>query len=566
MENKISSNKRKNLYKGPQAAHRRAVYRAAGRTKSDLERPLVGVINTWSEICPGHLHLRQLSELVKGGIWQSGGTPLEFGGLSQCATPALGLPQMRYDLPARDLLSFEIETVVETQMLHAMVIIVTCDKTIPGALLAAARLDIPTVIVPGGAMEVESYKGSPFTLSDLDEKIFGTLLNEDISEEEIEIMEKKACPSCGACSIFGTANTMQAISEVLGMSLPYSSTVKAVSTNQLTLAKEAGNAIMNLVDKDITAKNIMTEDAIFNAIKILLGFGGSTNAVVHMLALIDELGYDEKYTLDDIAKISESTPTIVDVAPTGKYYIPDFHEAGGIPELLNVFSDELNTEVITCTGEELDFYIEQSEHKRKYDTNNEQKNVIRAKDNPINQAGGLKILKGNLAPDGAVSRQLNNTITYHQGPAVVFTNQISAVSGIREGKVKPGDVVVIMDVGPRGAPGMPDLYAVLASIVGMGLEGDVAVVTDGRFSGFARGLGVCQVSPEARRGGPLAAVKNGDIITIDLNNKKLEIDLSNEEIKERIDNRESFETYEGKGILKLYSQVARSATKGARLT
>jgi len=561
----LKGKERNELFQGVTGAHRRAVYRAAGRTKEDLEKPLVGVVNTWSEVCPGHLHLRQLAELVKAGIWQAGGTPLEFGGLSQCATPALGLPQMRYDLPARDLLSYEIETIIETQMLQAMVVLVTCDKTIPGALLAAARLDIPAIIVPGGAMEVSTYDGQPFTLSDLDEKIFGTLLKEDIPAEEIEIMEERACPSCGACSIFGTANTMQCLSEVLGLSLPFSSTVKANSSEQLTLAKKAGNAVMNLVEKGMTAKSILSEKAIYNAIKILLGFGGSTNAIVHLLALIDELGLNDKYTLKTIDEISDNTPSVVDVAPTGKYYIPDFHEVGGVPALLNIFADELYLDVETATGGNLNNYIATAERKGRCNASRSYNPIIRNKDNPINQAGGLKILSGNLATEGAVSRQLDNTITYHQGPARVFTNQPAAVESIRKGKIKAGDVVVIKDVGPRGAPGMPDLYAVLASIVGMGLEEEVAVVTDGRFSGFARGLGVCQVSPEARRNGPLAAVENGDQITIDLEEKELSVDLTEEEISRRVATQPDKESYSGSGILSLYATNADSATRGAKL-
>ncbi len=551
------STKRRDLYLGPEGAHRRAVYRPAGISREDLKNPTVGVVNTWSEVCPGHLHLRQLADRVKAGIWQAGGIPIEFGAISQCATPALGLPQMRYDLPARDLLAFDIETIIETQMLEAVVILVTCDKTIPAALLAAARLDLPAIILPGGAMEVSHYRGKPFTLSDLDENLFGTYLKGGICAEEIYEMEELACPSAGACSILGTANTMQCLSEALGMALPFASTVKAASTEQMVIAKETGQKIVELVNDERTPRKIMGEKVIYNGLKTLFSLGGSTNALLHLLALIHELELQDKFTLEDIGKMSLETKCIADIAPTGKYYIPDFHQAGGMPALLAKLKNELNEDINTVAGKSLSAYF----NPRGPKGNNP---IIRDFSNPVNETGGICILKGNLAPDGAVARMLNNTIPEHEGPARVFNNQTDAVSALQKKEINPGDVIVVREEGPRGAPGMPDIYAVLATIVGMGLEEDVAVVTDGRFSGFARGLGVCQVTPEAAVGGPLAAVKDGDLISINLKTRKLEVNISPEEIKERIASWKP-KVCKDKGILSLYAKQAGPATRGARL-
>lgn len=551
------SNKRRDLYLGPEGAHRRAVYRPAGITREDLKNPTVGIVNTWSEVCPGHLHLRLLAERVKAGIWQAGGVAIEFGAISQCATPALGLPQMRYDLPARDLLAFDIETIIETQMLEAVVMLVTCDKTVPAALLAAARLDLPAIILPGGAMDVSQYRGKPFTLSDLDENLFGTYKREGICAEEIYEMEELACPSAGACSILGTANTMQCLSEALGMALPFASTVKAASTEQMVIAKKTGGKIVELINDQRTPRKIMDEKLIFNGLKTLFSLGGSTNAVLHLLALIHELDLQDRFTLEDIGKMSLETKCIADIAPTGKYYIPDFHQAGGMPLLLKQLRNELNQDVITVAGESLSAYF----NPRELTASNK---IIRSFSNPVNETGGVCILKGNLAPDGAVARMLNNTIPEHEGPARVFNNQTDAVLALQKKEIKSGDIIVVREEGPRGAPGMPDIYAVLATIVGMGLEEEVAVVTDGRFSGFARGLGVGQISPEAAVGGPLAAVKDGDIITINLKTRKLEVNISSNEIKKRLASWQP-KVCKDRGILSLYAKQAGPATRGARL-
>lgn len=550
----------KEFYSGAKSAHRRAVYKAVGRTDRDFKQPLVAVVNTWSEVCPGHFHLKQVVEAVKAGIWQSGATPLEFGAISQCATTVLGESQMRYDLPAREVLAFDIETIVETQMVDAMVILAVCDKTVPAALLAAARLDIPTIIVPGGPMLVGTLNGKPIALSDLDEKVFGALPVGKITEEEIIAMEDAVCPSSGACAILGTANTMQCIVEAVGMALPYSGTALAVSAERLRLAKDAGNQIVELIRENIKPSDIMTTAALHNMLKVLMTMGGSTNAVLHVLALAQELGLGDEITLDTVHQTSVETPCLADITPTGQYYLTDFHLAGGVPAIMDAIKEKLNLSCITVSGGTMEEFIKLNKTRRKETS----LVVIRDKNNPVNDTGGLAVLRGNLAPRGSVVRRLNNTIPRHVGTARIFESQEEAMQAIGQGVLQNGDVVVVRDSGPQGAPGMPDIYAVLAAIVGRGLEEKVAVVTDGRFSGFARGLGVCQVSPESAVGGPLAVLQNGDKITIDLDKRELSVDLSDQEIASRLANWER-KAKKAKGILGLFAKNAEPAYKGARL-
>ena len=553
--------KTKRYFSGLSGAHRRAAYRGMGYTSDDLNRPFVAVINTWGEVCPGHFHLNQLSKSVKDGIWKAGGCPFEFTTISQCATPSLGEPSMRYDLPARDLLAFDIETIVETQMFDGMVVLVTCDKTIPGALLAAARLDLPTVIVPGGCMEVGCYEGAEVSLSDLDERVFGKLPLGKARPEEILGLEEAVCPTVGACPIMGTANTMQCLAEAVGMALPFAGTALATSSERLWIAKRSGETIMKLIEKNLTARKLMKESSIRNMLKVCMALGGSTNAVLHILALARELNLGKEITLETVDETSRKTPCIADVKPTGKYYLPDLHTAGGIPALFNAMRNQLDLSAMNVTGQRSGQTIRHSRglsHKGA-------KRVIRTSKDPISKTGGIAVLKGNLAPLGSLARMLDNTIPEHSGPAVCFPSQEKALEALNRGAVKPGSVIVVRYAGPRGAPGMPDIYAVLATIVGRGLEGKVAVVTDGRFSGFARGLGVCQVSPEAMVGGPLACVKDGDIVEISLSKRSLHLRVSERELKQRKEIWRPPKTKREKGILGLYATNAEQAHQGARL-
>jgi len=550
------------FFRGPEGTHRRAVYKAMGYTDEDLAKPLVAVVNTWGEVCPGHFHLKEVAQAVKAGIWQAGGTPFEFTSISQCATTSLGLASMRFDLPARDLLAFDIETIVETQIFDGLVIIAVCDKTIPGALLAAARLDLPAVIVPGGIMEVGRSGDKYITLADLDEMVFGALKAGKATAEEVLALEDCVCPGPGACPILGTANTMQCLAEAAGIALPYSGTAPAVSGEKLRLAKIAGNRIVEMIRNGVNARKILNKESLENMIRVLMTLGGSSNAVLHILALAHELGLEDVINLELINNLSNITPCLVDVTPTGKYYLTDLHRAGGVPRILQELEEVLDKESLTVDGLTIGQVIEKAKTKIYPEKVSK---VIRSRENPVAETGGLAVLRGNLAPDGAICRRLNNTIPEHTGPAKCFDSQEKAVAAIDSGKIVEGDVIVVRYVGPKGAPGMPDIYAVLAAVVGRGLEGKVAVVTDGRFSGFARGLGVCQVSPEAAVGGPLAVVEDGDIIHINLAKRELSLQ-AHEGITKRLRSWKQPPPRETRGILGLYATNAQPACKGARLT
>ncbi|MGA3173977.1 MAG: dihydroxy-acid dehydratase [Syntrophorhabdales bacterium] len=546
-------------FHGVEGTHRRAAYKGMGFTDDDMKKPLVAVVNTPGEVCPGHFHLRMVADAVKAGVWQAGGTPMEFTSISQCATPSLGLASMRYDLPARDLLAFDIETIVETQIFDAVVAIVTCDKTIPGALMAAARLDMPFIVVPGGIMAVGSHQGRPVSLADLDEKVWGAYQMGRVTPDEVLCLEDEVCPGPGACPILGTANTMQCLVEAAGMAMPGSGTCYAMSGEQLRLAKLAGNRVMKLIDAGMTARRIMTREALENMVRTQMTIGGSTNAVLHILAIAQELGLGGEIDLELIDRFSNTTPCLVDVTPTGYYHLPDLHRAGGVPKILEALEKELHVDAVTVTGKTIGGLIEEARKRPVVD----ELHVIRSRDNPVAETGGIAILRGNLAPLGSVARRLNNTIPEHKGPAKCFDCQEDAIAAIDGGKVAEGDVVVVRYAGPRGAPGMPDIYAVLASVVGRGLEGKVAVVTDGRFSGFARGLGVCQISPEAAVGGPLAAIRDGDRIHISMPRRELSLLVDDLEGRLRAWRRPA--PRETRGMLALYATNAQPAWKGARL-
>ena len=520
--------KTQKYYHGPTGAHRRAVYKAMGYTTDDLSRPLIAIVNTWGEVCPGHYHLDHLTRTVRDGIWKAGGTPLEFGAISQCPTASLGEPMMRYDLPTRDLLSFDIEAIIEQQIFDGLVILVSCDKVVPGALLAAARLDLPCIIVPGGCMEVGVCEGRQVTLSDLDELVFGALPQGKADLRTIERMEDVVCPSPGACSIMGTANTMQCLAEVAGMTLPFAATARAVSAERLRLGKASGEAIVPMVFKGESARSIMGPKNLENMLRVCMALGGSTNGVLHILALARELGLEKHMNIERVDEFSRNTPCISNVQPVGKYFLPDLHEDGGMPGLMAELKPLLNLQARGVGGRTLKDWIKLGAPRLQ----KVRRSILSLK-KPLLAHGGIAVLKGNLAPISSLARMLNNTIPSHRGPARCFNSQKEAVTALKSGRIREGEVIVVRHEGPRGAPGMPDIYALLATVVGMGLEGKLAVVTDGRFSGFARGLGVCQVSPEAAVGGPLALLKNGDIISINLPARSLNAEVPDEEWKKR---------------------------------
>lgn len=552
--------KTQKYYHGPTGAHRRAVYKAMGYTTDDLSRPLIAIVNTWGEVCLGHYHLDHLARAVRDGIWKAGGTPLEFTAISQCPTASLGEPMMRYDLPTRDLLAFDIEAIIEQQIFDGLVILVSCDKVVPGSLLAAARLDLPCLILPGGCMEVGLCEGKQVSLSDLDELIFGTLPQGKVDGKTIELLEDAVCPSPGACPIMGTANTMQCLAEAVGLTLPVSATARAVSAERLRLGKASGEAIVRMVLKGETTGSIIKGANLENMLRVCMALGGSTNGILHILALARELGLGKEMNIEKVDQFSRNTPCISDVRPVGKYFLPDLHEDGGIPAIMAELKPLLNLQARAVDGRRAGDWVRLGKTRPQG-----KRRTIHSLKEPLIPHGGIAVLRGNVAPISSLARMLNNTIPSHRGPARCFDSQEAAVAALKSGKIREGEVIVVRYAGPRGAPGMPDIYALLATVVGMGLEGKLAVVTDGRFSGFARGLGVCQVSPEAAVGGPLALLKDGDIISISLPERSLNVEIPDSEWKARKAKWRPPELKNAAGILGLFGVKAEQAHQGARL-
>ncbi len=548
----------KKYLEGPRGAHRRAVFKSMGYTDEDLKRPLVGVANTWSELSPGHYHLRSVAEAVKAGIWQAGGTPLEFCQFSQCATITLGLPGVRYDTPTRDIIAASVEAAVELHLLDGVALISTCDKVVPGHLLAAARLNLPSIIVPGGPMQPGTYRDKVFMLPDLDEMVWGTYEVGKASEEEISDLEDLVCPGPGACAVMGTANTMQCLSEAVGMALPYAATAPAISGKRLRIAKESGRQVVELIRRGTNSSSIMTTRSLENMIRVYMALGGSTNAVIHILALVQELGIEDAIDLDTIERIGSETPVLVPVRPCGPYNVFDLDEAGGIPAVMKELMPLLHLDAVTVTGMTLKENLQVAQVRRR--------EVIRTLAEPVSRQGGIVVLRGTLA-NSAIVRPLSikREMWKHAGPARVFDSQDDALAAIWDKKIRPGDIVVVRYEGPRGGPGLTEIYPVIGALVGMGLGGAVAVVTDGKLSGFASGPCICQVSPEAFLGGPMAAVREGDLIEMDIARKRLDLSVPDHEIRERLAAWRQPEPRVKKGILAVYAQIAEPAEKGAGL-
>lgn len=545
---------------GPEGAHRRAVYKSMGFTDSDLSRPLIAVANSWGEVCPGHYGLDMLAKKVKEGIWQNGATPIEFNTICQCGTLTLGLDGIRYDLPTRDLVAFDIETVVNIQMFDGIVFLTACDKVVPGMLLAAARLNIPSIFVCAGVMEAGHLEGIDFSLSDLDEKVMGAYPVGKVDISEIKKMEDQACPTWGACPLMGTANTMQCLTEVIGMALPGSATLPANSSVILRTAKAAGNRIVELVNDRILPRAIMTDKALENMITMLMAIGGSTNSIVHILALSEELDLGERINLDFIDQTSKKTPCLLNVKPNGPYHVTDFERSGGMPRLMYELKEKLNLNIPTITGKTV------GENLNTLGDTKINREVVFSLARPLSKDGGIVVLYGNIAPGGAILRQsarYRDNLN-HRGPARVFNSQDEALAALKAGEIKPQDVMVVRYEGPQGGPGMPDIYAVQATICGMGLDKDVAVITDARFSGFARGFGVCQITPEAAVGGPLAFLEDGDEIVIDVPGRRIEV-LDQTIFEKRTGSKNPKEAKKYQGILGLYKRLGGPANKGARL-
>jgi dihydroxy-acid dehydratase len=541
----------------PENARARSLLKSMGYDTEDLRRPRIGVANSWGETSPGHIHLRSVAEAVKAGIWQAGGTPFEFNSPAQCPM-AVGEHGMRYDLPTRDIIAAEVETIAQIGLLDGLVLISSCDKNVPAHILAAARLDIPVIFVPGGPMSSGGVCGGKKTIANLDAECYLYGVKEPrVSPEELAELEDASCPGAGSCAILGTANTMQCMTEALGLSLPDAGTAPAVSAKRIWIAKESGRRIVSLVKDEITSRRIITKAALRNAIKALHALGGSTNAVAHLLALSYELRWEKEINLDLIEKFSDELPCITNVTPSGKYSMEDFHGAGGVQAVLKSIEENLETDVLTVSG----LKLKQQLAKVKFVASD----IIRDIGNPTAK-NGLVILRGSLASSAVVRTPvIPKEMMRHEGPARIFHSQEEAITALRGRRIKAGDVLVLRYEGPKGGPGFNEVFKVIGFLNAVGLETKCALVTDGRISGFAKGPYICQVSPEAAEGGPLALVEEGDIIKIDIPGRRLDLEVSAEELDRRRSRWKSPAPRVTEGVLTLYAKLANPAEFGGGL-
>ena len=537
-------------------APHRSLYHACGLTKEEQSRPLIGIVSSFNEIVPGHVNLDKITQAVKLGVAMAGGTPIVFPAITVCDGIAMGHVGMKYSLVTRDLIADSTEAMVMAHGFDGLVMIPNCDKNVPGLLMAAARLNIPTIFVSGGPMLAGRVNGKKTSLSSMFEAV-GAYKAGKIDEKQLQICEEDTCPTCGSCSGMYTANSMNCLTEVLGMGLQGNGTIPAVYSKRIELAKHAGMQIMDLVEKNIRPRDIMTKAALKNAVTADMALGCSTNSMLHLPAIANECGIE--WDLEDANAISEKTPNLCHLAPAGPTYMEDLNEAGGVYAVLKQIADIglLDTSVMTCTGKTLGENIANAVNK--------DESVIRPVSNPYSATGGIAVLKGNLAPDGCVVKRsaVASEMLIHEGPAKVFDSEEECIAAIYGGKIVKGDVVVIRYEGPAGGPGMREMLSPTSAIAGMGLDKDVALITDGRFSGATRGASIGHVSPEAVRGGIIAYVKDGDIISINIPEYKIELKVSDEELNERKANTELKIKKDIKGCLARYSTMVSSADKGA---
>ncbi|HSB71978.1 MAG TPA: dihydroxy-acid dehydratase [Candidatus Methylomirabilis sp.] len=541
----------------PGMARTRALLKAMGYDGEDLRRPRIGVANSWSETSPGHSHLRGVAEAVKAGVWQAGGTPFEFGGFGQCPMD-VGRSGMRYDTPTRDVIAAEVETCAQIHSFDGLVLISSCDKNGPGHLLAAARLNLPAILVPGGPMLPGRHQGKDVIITDLDAETWACGVGRPrLSSEALAELEDAVCPGAGSCALLGTANTMQCLAEAAGLALPGSATAPAVSAQRLWFAKQAGRRIVGLVQEDLRPNRILTRDALENMIRVLHAIGGSTNAVLHILALAQELDLGGEVTLETIAKLSSEVDCIVNVRPSGTYTMADFDEAGGVPAVMRVLGDRLNRGCLTVTGGALDDSLRAAAVRRS--------EVIRPVDQPVFR-GGLVILRGSLATSAVVRPSVvPQEMMTHTGPARTFDSLEDCLQGLEMGRVCAGEVIVLRYEGPRGGPGLTEVFKVLGYMGALGLDRSCALVTDGKISGFAKGPFICQVSPEAALGGPIALVRDGDEIEVDIPRQRLNLLVPAEVLEARRRAWSCPRPRVDRGFLSLYARLAEPAERGAGL-
>lgn len=546
------------VLKGKERTPHRSLFKAMGYTDDELKRPLIGVCNAQNEIIPGHIHLDTICEAVKKGIIANGGTPIEFPAIGVCDGIAMGHIGMKYSLASRELIADSVETMTMAHAFDALVLIPNCDKIVPAMLMAAGRLNIPTIIVSGGPMLAGKINANKLSLSTTFEKV-GSYMTGSCSDDELLEIENESCPTCGSCSGMFTANSMNCLTEALGMALPGNGSIPSVYAERIRLAKETGKQIMYLLQNNIKPRDIMTQQTFQNAITIDMALGCSTNSMLHLPAIAHEVLHD--IDLDDVNKISEKTPNLCKLAPAGNHFMEDLNDAGGVYAVIKELSKKslIDLDCMTVTGKTIGENIKNATNK-----NN---TVIRNIDNPYMQTGGIAVLKGNLAPDGCVVKRsaVLPEMLKHSGPARVFDSEESAIDAIYNKKINKGDVIVIRYEGPKGGPGMREMLSPTSAIAGMGLDKYVALITDGRFSGATKGASIGHVSPEAALGGNIALVNELDIITIDINNYSIILEVSDDELNRRRQNFKPLEPKIKTGYLARYAKLVSSADKGAIL-
>ena len=546
--------------KGIERAPHRSLFKAIGYTDTELQRPLVGVVNSANTIIPGHVHLDYIVEAVKAGIYMGGGTPVEFGTIGVCDGIAMNHVGMKYSLASRELIADSIEVMATAHAFDAMVMVTNCDKIVPGMLMAAARLNLPTIVISGGPMLAGNNplagKKEKIDLVTVFESV-GAVLSGRMTEEDLLAIENAACPTCGSCAGMFTANSMNCLTEAIGMGLPGNGTIPAVMSERIRLAKEAGMQIIRLLEQQITPEKIMTEKAFKNALRVDMALGCSTNTVLHLLAIANEAGVNVDLNL--INEISVTTPHLCSLSPGGTHHIEDLYQAGGISAVLNELLNAgiINDDCMTVTGKTVGENVKGSSIL--------DNNIIRPVNNPYHSQGGLAVLFGNLAPDGCIVKQsaVLDEMLCHEGPARVFDSEEDATRAIMGGNIKKGDIVVIRYEGPMGGPGMREMLTPTSAIAGMQLDRYVALITDGRFSGGTKGASIGHVSPEAMQGGPVAIVKEGDIISINIPDKTITLKIYEQEIKDRLASWTPPEPNISHGYMARYARMVSSASTGA---
>ena len=544
---------------GEENSFNRILYKAMGFSDDDIHRPMIGIANSWNTLVPGHFNLRALAEQVKNGIYRAGGTPLEFGVIGACDGIAQGHKGMHYILPTREIIAHSIELMVESHQLDAIVLLGSCDKIVPGMLMAAARLNIPAILLPGGPMEGgEVFDGRKSDSTSMSEA-YGMLSSGKITKEQFDTLEEVACPSCGSCAFYGTANTMCVLSEAIGMSITGAALIPATSAARQRCAFKTGETIVSLVNNKINARDIITKASMENAIRVCMASSGSTNAVLHLTAIAyeAELGLNMMELFDEF---SRTTPQLAKLNPASKYDMVDFYRAGGVPRLMKELRSLLNPDALTVSGKSIGENIDNYVYLHP-----ENKEVIKSLNDAFSSSGGVAVLRGNLAPDTGITKPgaFDRSLYHFTGEAIVFDSEEEAEDAIIAGKVKPGHVVVIRYEGPKGGPGMREMLKAMKYLYGMGLGKSTALITDGRFSGTNNGCFVGHISPEAIEGGPIAIVQDGDKIEINVDERSIQLHVSDEEVKKRFLSWKKPPPKFTKGYLSLYAELASSASEGA---